>query len=139
LFSVFGPMDHPRRLVPQAIEAALGKAALRASSPDVARDYLYVEDVADLYLASMTAAGRLAGETLNAGSGRATTIGEIVERLGTLANRQLRVSWGEFPLALHDRGCWAADVTKLRERLGWQPRFSLEHGLRETLRWARNR
>lgn len=130
LFSVFGPMDHPRRLVPQAVECALRRIPLRASSPDVARDYLYVEDVAALYLRCMTAAGRLAGEVLNAGSGQPTSVADLVEGIGAVTGRQLEVRWGEFPLAAHDRGCWVADMTKTHTLLRWKPKFSFERGLR---------
>jgi dolichol-phosphate mannosyltransferase len=137
LFSVFGPLDHPRRLVPQVIASALSSTPLRASCPDVARDYLYVEDVADLYLRAMTAAAGLGGEILNAGSGRATTAAELIEAVGVLVRRELDVHWGAFPLAAHDLGCWAAEVTKLHTLLQWQPRFALEDGLRAMLRWAR--
>ncbi len=130
LFSVFGPMDHPRRLVPQVMECARRRIPLRASSPAVARDYLYVEDAAELYLRSMAAAERLAGEVLNAGSGRSTSVGDLVKRIDALTGRRLEVHWGEFPLASHDRGCWVADMTKTRTLLRWKPKFSFEQGLR---------
>jgi nucleoside-diphosphate-sugar epimerase len=138
LFSVFGAMDHPSRFVPQAVASALRGVPLRASSPEIARDYVYVDDVVDLYLRAMAAAARHPGVILNAGSGRATTLGELVDAAGAIARRRLEVLWGAYPLAAHDRGCWTADVAKTRELLGWAPRYSLERGLREVFRHMAN-
>lgn len=133
LFSVFGPGDHPARLVPRLIADASAAAPLRLSHPTVARDYLYVEDAADLFLAALRASLRLGGEILNAGSGRRVTLATLVNRVLAVTGSHSEARWGSFPLAAHDRGCWTADVTKLRAALRWRPRFSLEQGLRATL------
>jgi nucleoside-diphosphate-sugar epimerase len=134
LFSVFGPGDHPTRLVPRLIEDARADAPLRLSHPNIGRDYLYVEDVARLYVAALRASARLGGEVVNAGSGRRVTLTELVDRIRALTGSRSPVRWGAFPLAPHDRGCWTADVTKLHALLRWRPAFSLEAGLRATLR-----
>jgi nucleoside-diphosphate-sugar epimerase len=134
LFSVFGPGDHPDRLVPRLIADASAHAPLDLSHPTVGRDYLYVEDVAGLFTAALRASRRLGGEVLNAGSGRRVTLAELVERVCAFTGSRSEVRWGAFPLASHDRGCWTADVTRLHAALRWRPRFSLEEGLRATIR-----
>lgn len=134
LFSVFGPGDHPARLIPRLVADARAHAPLCLSRSDVARDYLYVDDVADLFLAALRAAPRLAGRVLNAGSGRRVTLAEIVAHIRALTGSRSEARWGSFPLAPHDRGCWTADVTELRRQLDWRPAFSFEDGLRATIR-----
>jgi len=134
LFSVFGPDDHPTRLVPQVIAAALANDTLRLSHPAVARDFLYVDDVAALFESALHASTRLRGEVLNGGSGRSITLKELADGVRSLTKSRSEACWGAYPLAAHDRGCWTADVTKLHALLPWRPRFTFEEGLRLTIR-----
>jgi UDP-glucose 4-epimerase len=134
LFSVFGPQDDPRRLVPRVVAGALAGTPLRLSRPRIARDYLYVDDLVDLYLAVMRQGAVLAGDVLNTGSGRQTTIGEIVETVLTLTGSCSEVRWNAFPTAPHDRERWVADMTRTRKLVAWRPRISLEQGLAAIIR-----
>jgi nucleoside-diphosphate-sugar epimerase len=134
LFSVFGPRDHPTRLLPRVIASALENDTLRLSHPAVGRDFLYVDDVAALIESALHASTRLRGEVLNAGSGRRITLKEVVDRVRSLTKSRSEACWGAYPLAAHDRGCWTADVTKLHALLAWRPRFTFEEGLRTTIR-----
>ncbi|MEO8605673.1 MAG: NAD-dependent epimerase/dehydratase family protein, partial [bacterium] len=102
LFSVYGSRDQPRRLVPQVIAAALRGTALRLSQPGIVRDFLYVGDVVELYMAALARGAALSGEVINAGSGQATTIGELVEVVARLTRRRLVPRWGAYPTAAHD-------------------------------------
>lgn len=137
LFSIYGPGDDPRRLVPRVVEAALTNAPVRLSRPDIARDYLYVDDVVDLYLAVAGHGERLGGEVLNAASGRVTTIAEIVTTVRDLTGSTGEARWGSYPAAPHDASTWTADLTKTLAAVPWQPRTSLEEGLRRTITAAR--
>ncbi len=136
-FSVFGPRDDPRRLLPRLIDGALREAPLQLSQPAVARDFLFVDDLVDLYLEAMGAADRLAGRVLNAASGRRTTLRQVVDAVIELTGSQSEVRWGAYPTAPHDLESWVADMSLTFEALAWRPRHDLRAGLAATLRWAR--
>ena len=131
-FSVYGPDDHPRRLVPQVIAGALGGTAIALSRPDIARDWVYVEDLVDLYLEASRKPG-MAGGVFNAGSGRQVTIGEIVDTVFRLTGLAVKARWGAFSAAAHDTDHWVADMRCTLQAFAWRPRTSLEQGLRQTI------
>jgi len=135
LFSVFGPRDDPRRLIPKVLQGALTGAPLMLSRPEIARDYVYVDDLVDLYLALIqNPPNRIAGEIFNAASGRQTTIGEVVDLVFRVTNSKTEVRWNTFAPAVHDTARWQADMTKTFGVVSWRPRFTFERALREIVR-----
>jgi UDP-glucose 4-epimerase len=90
------------------------------------RDYVYVGDVA---LATLAATG-LEGGVLNVGTGRATSVLELVEAMGRATDRGIDPEHG--PERLGDLKRSVLDATLAEQKLGWRAEVSLEDGLRET-------
>jgi len=131
-FSAYGPDDHPRRLVPRLIGAALAGTAVELSRPDIARDWIYVEDLVELYVeAGCTPAAM--GHVFNAGSGREEDIAGIAATVHRLVGAAAELRWGAFPAAPHDAHHWVADMRRTFETFAWRPRTSLERGLGATI------
>ncbi len=89
------------------------------------RDFTYVSDVVDAMVRA--AESDLRGEVFNVGSGGTYSINRLVELLGP----------GEVvhvPKRPGEPDCTLADITRIREALGWTPRVSFEEGVREMLR-----
>ena len=57
------------------VAGALANTPLSLSRPEIGRDWIYVDDVVDLYLETAREAGRLAGGVFNAGTGVRTDLG----------------------------------------------------------------
>ena len=139
--NLYGGADINRsRLIPEVVCAALaGRPPVIRSDGSPERDFLYVEDAVDAYLAIWQALGdgRGRGEALNAGSGFAHRVAEVVGLICGLAGSSVKP---EF----HGRGTppgeidrqWL-DSSKLRELTGWQPAVTLEDGLGRTIDWYR--
>ena len=132
-FTVYGPFE-ASGLVPSALRAALAGGELPLTEPGVVRDFVYVGDVVDAILRAFDAPA-LDGEILNVGSGRQTTIEELVEAVRRVTGGELRVQPGAYPLLPHDTRQWAADLGRTRRVLGWTPATDLDEGLRQTLAW----
>ena len=126
------------RIVPGTIRSALrGQRPVIRSDGSYVRDYFYVEDgaLAYLQLAEQLADRReLAGEAFNFSN-------EIQMTVRELAHLILRLMGSEY-LQLDVRGEASneilhqyLDAAKAREVLGWQPTYSLDEGLRRTVRW----
>lgn len=138
LFSVYGPRDHPRRLVPRVIAGALAGTPIALSRPEIARDWVYVDDIVDLYMEASRMPARLAGGVFNAGSGRSSCIADVVETVLRLTGSNAEARWGAFPTAAHDAGCWVADMRQTFDAFVWRPRIALEEGLERTIAAVRH-
>jgi UDP-glucose 4-epimerase len=137
LYSVFGPYEEPNRLVPALIVRGLEGRLPRLANPDIARDYVYVDDVTDAYMLVAGAPLLEPGAVYNVGTGVQTTLRDIVDASRRLLGVSTEPSWGSFPDRKWDTTIWRADVTRIGKELGWTPRHDMEGGLRETIAWFR--
>jgi nucleoside-diphosphate-sugar epimerase len=131
-FSTYGPDDHPRRLVPKVVAGALAGTPIALSRPEIARDWVFVEDLVELYVEAARTPGAM-GQVFNAGSGREVDIAGIVDTVRRITETRAELRWGAFPAAPHDAHRWVADMRRTFERFRWRPRTSLEDGLRATI------
>lgn len=142
LANVYGGGDLNRsRLVPDVLAAVLtGEAPVIRSDGSPERDFLYVEDAADAYLAIAGALDReddaACGEAFNAG-GASHSVLEIVETVTRLAGSGIRPEILGAPLRGGASDRLSLDSSRLRDLTGWRPRVGLEEGLRRTLDWYR--
>ena len=96
------------------------------------RDYLHVEDVASAIW--RVATSDLTG-AVNIASGEPVTIADLATRIGRLLGRPELVQLGAMPYRPDEPMRILADAATLRQRLGWTPRFDLDRGLADTVRW----
>ena len=133
VFFLFGPNEHQDRLVPSVIRSLLRGEAARCSHGRQIRDYLHVQDVADGLVALLDSEVRGA---VNVSSGQATTLREIVLAIGRLMGRPELVQLGAIPARANDAPLVVGSNSRAAA-LGWQPRYDLETGLRQTIEWWR--
>ena len=138
LYSVYGPYEEPTRLMPTLIRAGLAGTLPPLVDPDIARDYVYAEDVSEAFLqaARQPSRGGL-GAVYNVGTGVQTSIREVVD----VARRVLAIPaeprWGSMPDRQWDTRVWVADNRAIERELDWKPRFSFEEGFRSMVDWIR--
>ncbi|GAB4488762.1 MAG: dTDP-glucose 4,6-dehydratase [Anaerolineales bacterium] len=136
----YGPRQFPEKLIPLMILNALeGKPLPVYGDGQQIRDWLYVDDHCEAIYRILQ--GGRAGETYNVGGGNQPANLTIVETICDLLD-ELRPAARSYRAQIqfvpdrpgHDRR-YAMDYGKLTRELGWQPRYDLTSGLRETLRW----
>lgn len=135
LFSPFGPFDDKSRLMTYAITNALENKPLLLGNPNAVRDYIYIEDVLDIYLKSIEIATRLKGAVFNVGSGSQTSISYIVNKIIEITDSKSEIKWNSFSGRAHDTEKWEADIEKISRRFDWRPKYHLDDGLRQTISW----
>lgn len=139
--NLYGGGDGNRsRLVPEAVAAALaGRPPVIRSDGSPERDFLYVEDAVEAYLAIWRALGRGEGrgDAFNAGGGRPYRVLDVVTLICRLAGSDVQpeIRGDGTPAGEIDRQ-WL-DYGKLQALTGWEPRVDLEEGLRRTIAWYR--
>lgn len=128
-FQVYGPLDHPGRLVPAALRAARTGAVLPLTRPGRCRDWVYVDDVVEACVRAAGAEGLPAGQVLNIGTGRQVSNEELVTEAARAAGRPIRVEVGAHPGRDWDTESWVCDPALARRLLGWEAQVSLADGL----------
>jgi dolichol-phosphate mannosyltransferase len=137
LYSVYGPYEEPRRLIPSLILHGLRGELPPLVSPDTARDFVYADDVCDAYLRAAAQPNQEPGAIYNVGTGTQTTLHEVVEVARALFGIEAAPQWGTLERRQWDTATWVADSRKLRETLGWQPRTPFAEGFRQAAAWFR--
>lgn len=136
LFFLYGPREHPARLVPSVARALLAGEVAECSAGTQRRDFLHTDDVADALVTLLQS--DLTGP-VNVGSGEAVAVRTVIELVARACGRPDLVRLGARPTPPADPPLLVADVTRLRDELGWRPRVQLDEGLRETVNWWRER
>ncbi|HMF44514.1 MAG TPA: GDP-mannose 4,6-dehydratase [Polyangia bacterium] len=139
-FNTYGPRQSTRAVLPTILsQLAAGKKQVELGRVDTRRDLTFVTDTVDGFLRAGVADG-IEGDTIQLGTGRAVSIAELFELacrvLGASASivtdaRRMRPDASEV-LVLE------SDPARARERLGWQPKVSLEDGLARTVAWLKS-
>jgi dolichol-phosphate mannosyltransferase len=138
LYSVYGPYEEPTRLIPTIIVKGLRGEMPPLANPDIARDYVYVEDVIDAYLLAATQPIREPGAVYNVGTGIQTSLREVVEVARSVMEIPAEPQWGTMANRSWDTSIWVADNRKIQAELGWRPHHSFEQGLQHTVDWFRH-
>lgn len=140
-FNTFGPRQSARAVIPSIIiQLATGVRKIRLGSLNTIRDFNYVADTCSAMTALLSCKAAV-GSTVNIGSGKDVSI----EGLFKMICRQMRISNAEI---IPDkkrvrpeksevmRLC--CDNFKLAEMTGFKPDFTLEQGLKKTIKWFMN-
>lgn len=137
LYSVYGPYEEPTRLIPTLIREGLAGRLPPLVGADVARDYVFTDDVNDAYLLAAARAAREPGAVYNIGTGFQTPLRDVVETARRVLGVKAEPVWGSMAGRVWDTSVWVADCQKARRELGWQPRCAFEEGFRRTAEWLR--
>jgi CDP-glucose 4,6-dehydratase len=144
--NLYGGGDLNRsRLIPETTSAALaGRAPVIRSDGTPERDFLYVEDAVEAYLAiadALDADGNgdahARGEAFNAGGGTPYAVGDVVALICQIAGTDVQpdIRGTGTPDGEIDRQY--VDASKLTALTGWQPSTPLAEGLERTVDWYR--
>ncbi|HEX2781717.1 MAG TPA: dTDP-glucose 4,6-dehydratase [Gemmatimonadaceae bacterium] len=130
----YGPYQFPEKLIPLMITRALSDQPLPVYGDGRnVRDWLHVTDHASAIWAVCTR-GRVEDEVYNIG-GRAEEANIDVVRLllSVLGKPESLITYVKDRLG-HDRR-YAMDNTRISTTLGWEPRYTFDRGIRETVQW----
>ena len=109
-----------------------GKSLTIRGDGSQTRDFVFVKDVAE---ANLLASERdeAVGKVFNIGTGKAITIKELAEIISSITGRDTGIKY--VPMLKGEVLHSVADITLARRVLGYNPKFTLEEGLRRTFKW----
>jgi dTDP-glucose 4,6-dehydratase len=137
-FNTFGPRQSARAVVPTIIGQCLDGASLRLGNTTPTRDLNYVTDTVEGFVLAGAAAG-VVGRTLNLGSGREISIGDLAKLINRLVGTPMKFERdaGRVRPEGSEVERLLADARLARDLLGWRPLVGLEEGLERTIAWMR--
>jgi NAD dependent epimerase/dehydratase len=137
-FNTYGPRQSARAIIPTIISQALTRPVVALGSLDPIRDFTYVKDTVRGFL-SVAAATDAAGTTVNIGFGKGMTMKALAETILSImgVDKPLESSPERIRPPDSEVRALVCDNTKARASCGWEPEWSLERGLRETIDFVR--
>ncbi|MCP4603633.1 MAG: NAD-dependent epimerase/dehydratase family protein, partial [Proteobacteria bacterium] len=136
-FNTYGPRQSTRAVLPTILTQLLArKREIRLGNLKPRRDLTYVSDTAEGFICAATARD-VEGATIQLGTGTSVSIEELfhacckaldAEATVVQEEERFRPNKGEVMNLL-------SDPSLARQVLGWEPRVSLEEGLRKTAKW----
>lgn len=132
IFFLYGPWEHPGRLVSSVVRALLDGRGARCTTGEQVRDFMHVNDAAAAFVALLDSP---VNGVVNIASGARVTVAEIVQVIAARLDGSRLIEWGAVPLAGDEPRELYADVGRLREEVGFHPRFDLAEGIRQTIEW----
>lgn len=131
IFNTFGPRMRPNdgRVVSNFVIQALSGTPLTVYGDGrQTRSFCFVSDMVEgLFRLLMSSEV----EPINLGNPAERTIRDLAAAVETILGRRLEVTY--HPLPQDDPRVRQPDITRARERLGWEPKVDLEEGLRQTI------
>ena len=145
--NIYGPGQlNFSALIPDTIKSAQGFSEfIPRSDGSMIRDFIFSEDVADLYLRigeDLSINKELRGEVFNAGTNHPISVREVVEKIykliGNTDELERILLQMEGKKASGEIQCQYMDFEKVNKFFGWKPKHDLDTGLAKTIEWYDN-
>jgi nucleoside-diphosphate-sugar epimerase len=130
IFFVYGPGEPPGRLISDLISGLIAGRAVDCSAGRQQRDFLYVKDLAAA-LADILASPFHGA--INIASGQCRPVVELMEAVARQLRRPDLIRLGAVPPPSDEPPRLAANVSRLRDRIGFVPKFDLAESIADTV------
>ena len=135
--NTYGPADmNLSRIIPDMIISLLkDRQPVIRSDGTPERDYMYAKDAVHAYLTLAENIGRkgVAGEAFNFGSGKPVSVIQLYQKIASLLGKNMKPKI--LGKATREIDRQYLSIEKAKRALEWQPKYSLDEGLTETIEW----
>jgi nucleoside-diphosphate-sugar epimerase len=132
IFSLFGPHEHPDRLVPSVVQHLLRAEEAPCSHGRQIRNFLHVTDVGRAFAALLDSGVE---GPVNIGSMERISIAALVARIAERIGRPELLRLGARAAPADEPPILVPDVRRLYDEVDWRPGLTLEEGLADTIQW----
>ena len=135
-FTMYGPMEPPGRLVPSVVRLALAGRPIDLTPGDQRRDFVFVSDAVDAFIAAATTDAAVGG-TFNICTGNPVTVRDVVRRVLQSTGSASEPRFGAIAYRPTELAVLSGDPTRAEQILAWRSRVSLDEGLARMIAWFR--
>ena len=132
IFLLYGPHECSARLVASVIRALLLKEPALCSSGTQLRDFLYIEDAACAFVSLLDS--NIQGP-VNIASGQPVRLKDVAELIAEKIGKKELLRLGSLSLSADDPPLLLANIIRLKNEVGWIPKYDLNTGLDLTIKW----
>ena len=134
IFFLYGPGEYPSRLIPSVINSLLHGEPARCTHGNQVRDFLHVEDAAAAFAALLDSDVKGA---VNIASGIPVPLKDVIHAVADYLNQRSLVQLDAIPAPSGEPDALIADIGRLRDEVGFRPRYSLKQGIAGTVEHMR--
>lgn len=134
IFFLYGPHESPVRLVASVARGLLLGERVATGDGTQVRDLMYVTDVAEAFVAVL---GSPLTGAVNIASGEGVALRAVIDAIGAATSAEELLGIGGLPARPDDPAQLVADVTRLRDEVGFTPGVGLHDGVGRTVTWWR--
>jgi len=139
LFNPYGPYQLSPSVIPTVLEKITTAGTVNIGDSEKVRDFFYISDLIDL-LTLLIEKNPKGIDIWNVGSGIPISISSLITKAQEITGGECDVLFDATKLREeYDYDYAVADITKIKEELGWEPKVSLEEGLALTYQWILGR
>ena len=136
-FNVYGPKQKLKNgyaaVIPILISNILkNKRPVIYGDGKQTRDFVFVEDVVDANILAMKSK-KAGGESINIASGEKTSLNELIDKINKITGKNIKPLYKKAKKG--DIKHSYASVSKARKILNYKPRYSLNKGLKKTIKY----
>ncbi len=137
LFTVYGPRQRPDEAICKFAKLAIENRVVEIyGDGNATRDFTYVDDIVSGHIAAMDSRINRNKSVFNLGSGKSTTVSEIVELLEKALGKKFKIKYVSRQKG--DVSDTLADIRRAKEHLGWEPKIGIGEGISRFAAWALN-
>jgi UDP-glucose 4-epimerase len=133
-FTVYGPRQRPDMAFHRFIRAAYNEEEIAIfGDGEQTRDFTYIDDIIDANISAMRS--QTIGEVFNIGGGSRITVNDTIKIIERVCDKKVKKKFTEKQKGdvIHT----AADITKARKLLQYDPKFDVEKGIANEAAWLR--
>ena len=137
-FNSYGPRQSARAIIPTIITQALNKEEIFLGSLLPTRDLTFVKDTVNGFIKIAESKNSI-GETINIGTSTETSIGDLARKIANIMGKDIKIKQDKKRIRPKNSEVerLVADITKAKKLLNWQPKTSVQEGVRRLIEWAK--
>lgn len=138
-FNTYGPRQSARAVIPTIITQLLsGKEEIKLGSLTPTRDFNYVKDTAAGFIA-IAESDKTVGEEINIATQQEISIGDLAKEIIRQINPDAKIICDEQRIRPEksEVNRLLGSNEKIKRLTNWEPKFSFEQGIEETIEWLR--
>jgi len=130
--AIYGPRQVTGAMSDYIRKLSEGRQAEIWGDGNKTRDYVFIADVVRANLLALNVYAKHPDPLFNIGTGKETTLNTLYRKIAVLLNKEAKPIY--YPDRAGEQIRYCLDNSKIKKELGWEPKYDLDEGLRETLK-----